>query len=279
MSGLLLSVDLEDVRDWVRDGHRYRERVPANTEAYLAFFAGLRVTATFFVVGTVARRYPRLIRTIVEAGHELACHSDLHLQLDKQTETEFRADITRNRETLEDIGGSRVVGYRAPTFSLTEKTSWAHGILAAEGFEYSSSVLPAANPLYGWPEFGRRCRRTAAGIWELPMTLHEFPLPRTPIAGGVYFRVLPFWLTRAGIRRQLKKDCPVLTYFHPYDIDQEQEHFMHPDLNDNTWLNSLMYIGRSKLLSRLKKIHDICEFYPYGQYVDSVLARKKVSSS
>ncbi|HDO30946.1 MAG TPA: polysaccharide deacetylase family protein, partial [Desulfobacteraceae bacterium] len=112
MSGLLLSVDLEDVRDWVRDGHRYQERVPVNTEAYLVFFARLRVKATFFVVGNVARRYPGLIRTIVEAGHELACHSDVHLQLDKQTAAEFRADVTRNRKTLEDVGGCRVTGYR-----------------------------------------------------------------------------------------------------------------------------------------------------------------------
>lgn len=272
MSSLLLSVDLEDVRDWVKGGAGYREAVPDNTRKYLSQFKQWGVKATFFTVGEVARRYPWLIGEIVEAGHELACHGDVHLQLDKLTPREFQADILRNLAALENAGGKGIKGFRAPTFSLTERTSWAHEVLADLGFTYSSSVLPAANPLYGWPEFGRKARKTAGGLWELPVTLHTIPGLPLPIAGGVYFRVLPFFLTRWAITQSLANGLPVVTYFHPYDIDTQQERFMHPDLGEKKHLNMLMYIGRGKVLSRLKTLHRSFPFQPYVEYVKNLEA-------
>ncbi len=272
MSSLLLSVDLEDVRDWVEDGYRYREAVEENTALYLSHFRQWGVKATFFVVGEVARRYPRLICDIVDAGHELACHGDVHLQLDKLTPREFRADMERNRDALEDAGGRGVVGFPAPTFSLTKTTAWAHEILADLGFTYSSSVLPAANPLYGWPEFGRAARRVAGGLWELPVTLYRLPFLSVPMAGGVYFRVLPFILSRWGIGQSIAQGEAVVTYFHPYDIDIKQERFMHPDLGGKRHLNLLMYIGRAKLLQRLEILHRQHPFQACGDYVNALTA-------
>ncbi len=270
MSSLLLSIDLEDVRDWVKDGTRYREGVPENTRNYLQHFKRWGVKATFFVVGEVARRYPWLIGEIVEAGHELACHGDVHLQLDKLTPQEFRADILRNLAALENAGGKGVAGFRAPTFSLTARTAWAHGVLADLGFTYSSSVLPASNPLYGWPEFGKGARQVAGGLWELPVTLHGIPGLPVPIAGGVYFRVLPFFLTEWAIGKSIAHAQPVVTYFHPYDIDTKQERFMHPDLDDKKHLNMLMYIGRGKVLKRLDILHRSFPFRAYGEYVNGL---------
>jgi polysaccharide deacetylase family protein (PEP-CTERM system associated) len=272
MSSLLLSVDLEDVRDWVEGGHGYREAVPVNTALYLSHFRQWGVKATFFVVGEVARRYPRLIRDIVDAGHELACHGDVHLQLDKLTPEEFRSDMERNRAALEDAGGRGVVGFRAPTFSLTKSTAWAHEILADLGFTYSSSVLPAANPLYGWPEFGRAARRVVGGLWELPVTLYRLPFLSVPMAGGVYFRVLPFSLSRWGIGKSIAQGEAVVTYFHPYDVDTRQERFMHPDLGGKRHLNLLMYIGRAKLLRRLEILHRRHPFQTCGDYVNALSA-------
>ncbi len=276
MSSILLSVDLEDVRDWVRDGAGYREAVPENTRNYLQQFKKWGAKATFFVVGEVARRYPQLIGEILAEGHELACHGDIHLQLDKMTPQEFRADMQRNLAALENAGGKGIKGFRAPTFSLTARTSWAHEILADLGFTYSSSVLPAANPLYGWPEFGREARRMAGGIWELPVTLHELPGLSVPLAGGVYFRVLPFFLTRWAIAKSLGKGQPVITYFHPYDIDTKQERFMHPDLGDKHHLNLLMYIGRAKVLKRLDVLHRSFAFQAYDEYVNGLQADSSV---
>jgi len=255
MSSLLLSVDLEDVRDWVKDGYSFREAVPGNTRQYLKHFRQWGVHATFFVVGRVARHYPQLIEEIVAAGHELACHGDMHLQLDKLKPQSFREDLQKNLAALKSAGAKDVHGFRAPTFSLTEKTAWAHEVLADLGFTYSSSVLPAKNLLYGWPEFGRDARKMDNGLWELPETLHRIPGLQVPIAGGVYFRVLPFLLTRGAIGRRISRGQPVGTYFHPYDIDMKQERFMHPDLGDKKYLNMLMYIGRAKVLKRLDTLH------------------------
>ena len=199
MGAILLRIDLEDVRDWVKDGHRYREAVPDNTRRYLDTFAAWGVRATFFVVGEVARRYPWLIAEIAAAGHEIACHGNRHLQLDKLSPPQFRADLRENLRALQDAGATAIHGFRAPTFSLTQKTAWAHEVLAELGFTYSSSVLPARNPLYGWPDFGSKAKEVSKGFWELPVTIHTFPGLSTPVAGGVYFRVLPFLLTKKNV--------------------------------------------------------------------------------
>lgn len=272
MSAVLLGIDLEDVRDWVEDGFSYREAVPANTRRYLDQFAAWGVKATFFVVGEAARRYPRLIAEIAAAGHEIACHGDKHLQLDKLSPQRFKEDLRNNVLALQDAGGKAVHGFRAPTFSLTEKTAWAHDVLAEEGFIYSSSVLPARNPLYGWPEFGRAARELRKGFWELPITLQNTLGLATPVAGGVYFRVLPFLLTKWAISRTIKAGQPVLTYFHPYDIDTQQERFMHPDLGGKKHLNLLMYIGRDKVFSRLNALRGRFPFLSYREYVVNCLA-------
>jgi hypothetical protein len=173
---------------------------------------------------------------------------------------------------LEYAGAHGIEGFRAPTYSLTARTAWAHEVLAELGFTYSSSVLPASNPLYGWPEFGKEARRMAGGLWELPVTLHTIPGLPVPIAGGVYFRVLPFILTRWAIRRSLASGRPVVTYFHPYDIDIRQERFMHPDLGEKKYLNMLMYIGRAKVLNRLDILHRSFPFQAYKEYVNHLRA-------
>ncbi len=267
MSSLLISIDLEDVRDWVAEGNSYREAVPDNTRRYLEQFKRWGIRATFFIVGTVARRYPELIGEIQDCGHELACHGDTHVQLDKLSPAAFKADLQANLSALYNAGAATIKGFRAPTFSLTKQTEWAFTILAELGFSYSSSVLPAKNPLYGWPEFGSAIRKTTAGVWELPITLHDLPGMSVPIAGGVYFRVLPFVLTRWAIQKKIRLQQPVGTYFHPYDIDVRQERFMHPDLNNRKHLNMLMYIGRSKVLSRLDRLHASFPFSSYEAYV------------
>lgn len=264
---LLLAIDLEDVRDQIPDGQHYQDRVEVNVEQILDLLKSRNARATFFTVGTLARRLPGLLQKILDQGHEIAAHGNNHTQLTKLDPLTFEADLIQNVDSLLAAGVPAVSGFRAPTFSLTERTGWAHDVLASRGFKYSSSVLPAKNPLFGWPEFGEESRRLPNGLVEIPITLHPRPLPRVPLAGGVYLRVLPFSLTRFSFGR-LKPLRPVTTYIHPYDVDIAQEHFMHPDLNGSRWMNGLMYIGRQKALARLGRLIDQSKVWRYVDWVE-----------
>jgi len=265
---LLFSIDLEDVRDQVPNGSTYREGVPENTQRYLEFLQRHNAKATFFVVGNVARKYPSLLREIITDGHEIASHSDKHIQINKQTPKEFLEDLTRNLDALYTAGAENVIGYRAPTFSLTRQTQWAYERLSESGFKYSSSVLPAANPLFGWKEFGRK-PKYVQGIYEIPITLHAIPFLPLPLVGGVYFRVIPYPLINYSARYHLKQGSPITMYLHPYDIDTCQEHFMHPDLDNKKYLNYLMYLNRSKVLKKLESLLNISKPITYKEYYRS----------
>lgn len=271
-ASFLFSVDLEDVRSLLAEGEQYRERVPANVDRYLEFLDRHDSHATFFTVGDVARRYPDLIERIADAGHELACHTSDHTPLERLGPDGLRADLERNVRDLERAGASRVTGFRAPIFSLTERTAWAYDVLQELGFRYSSSVLPHSNPMYGWSGFGGDCAKTPSGVWELPLSVSGFLGRKLPFAGGVYFRVLPAWWVRGRVERRAGRGQPVIGYFHPYDVDTEQERFMHPELGENRALNALMYVNRGRVLPRLDAlIEKGCAVVRYDRYVESVL--------
>jgi polysaccharide deacetylase family protein (PEP-CTERM system associated) len=249
----LFSVDVEDARLMVPGGERFRPRVEPMTLRYLDWLDRHRFSATFFVVGDVARRHPELVREIARRGHELGCHSDHHVPLDQQTPAAFGADLDACLEALAACGATRVHGYRAPTFSLVQRTAWAYDVLAARGITYSSSVLPAKNPLYGWPEFGAGARVMPSGVLEIPMTLTRVGPLRVPVGGGVYFRALPFRVIAWAMRRGAA-DEPVTGYFHPYDIDEEQERFVHAGIDDNRLYHWLMFFNRGGVFGRLDKL-------------------------
>src|ERR1700757_90234 len=125
----LFSIDLEDIRFWMPGGEKFKERVPANTHAYLKWLNKNKSVCTFFIVGEVAEKYPELIKEIISEGHEIACHTNKHIPLDKQTPAEFKKDLEQNIEHLTNAGTTNLKGFRAPIFSLTEKTKWAYAIL------------------------------------------------------------------------------------------------------------------------------------------------------
>jgi polysaccharide deacetylase family protein (PEP-CTERM system associated) len=264
----LLSVDLEDVRAMIPDGMRYRERVPANTERILAFLARHGVHCTFFTVGDVARRYPELVRGIAQAGHEVACHSSDHVPLDRLDPARFRDDLRRALDALTRAGVEAVRGFRAPVMSLTRETAWAHDVLAELGFRYSSSVIPVRTPLYGWPGHPREATRTRAGIWELPLSVGGATPLVLPFLGGVYFRLLPFPLVRSLFRRERRAGRPLVSYLHPFDVDTEQERFMHPELGESRLLNALMYWNRRGVLPRIERLlREGAAVVPYRDFV------------
>lgn len=263
----LFSIDLEDPRSSLPDGGRYDERVPGNVERLLAFLDERGDRCTFFTVGDVARRYPSLVAEIAAAGHEVACHSSDHVPLDRLGRAGLRDDLARNRDDLARAGVGTAVGFRAPVFSLTAATRWAHEVLAELGFTYSSSVLPARNPLYGWAGYGMHCRREH-GVWEIPISVGGWPL-RVPFGGGVYFRALPPPVVRALFRRTLESGRPVVGYFHPYDVDADQERYPHPGVNGNPLYEWLMYRNRDRVLPRLRRLleREGVEIRTYAEFV------------
>ncbi len=198
-------------------------RVEANTDRMLALFEEARVHATFFTLGWVADRHPALVRRIVAAGHELASHGYAHRLVHEQSPADFAEDVGRARRVLEDTGGVAVLGYRAPTFSINARNPWAFDVLASEGYAYSSSVYPIRHDLYGMPGAPRTPHRVAGGaLLEIPMTTLRLAGRVLPCAGGGYFRLLPYALFRAGLRRAGRDGVRGLFYTHPWEIDPGQ---------------------------------------------------------
>ena len=208
-----------DKGDW--DG--LESRVERNTGAVLDLFEAAGVSATFFTLGWVAERHPALIRRIVGAGHEIASHGWDHARVHTMTLAEFRADIVRARAALEAAAGVPVTGYRAPSFSIDSRTPWAHGVLAEEGYTYSSSVAPVRHDHYGWREAPRYAFRPLAdaALVELPVTVAEIAGRRLATGGG-FFRLLPAALTDLAVRQVNRDGQPAMFYFHPWEIDPGQ---------------------------------------------------------
>jgi polysaccharide deacetylase family protein (PEP-CTERM system associated) len=206
--------------DW--DG--FAGRVEGNTNHILDMFAAAGVKATFFTLGWVAHRFPAIVRRMVHEGHELASHGWDHTRADMQTPEVFRADIRRTRALLEDIGGVRVTGYRAATFSINHRNMWVFPILRQEGYVYSSSINPIRHDLYGMPDAPRvPFRPHADGVLEIPMTTVRLLGRNWPCSGGGYFRLLPTSLYRAGLARVNRHDRqPGVFFFHPWEIDPGQ---------------------------------------------------------
>ena len=193
-------------------------RVETNTHRLLDLFAETGVHATFFALGWVAERHPALVRRIVADGHELASHGHGHRLVHDQTPAEFAQDIAHSRRLLEDTGGVPVRGYRAPTFSVSTRTPWAFDILAEQGYRYSSSTYPIRHDLYGTPNAPRAPYKPNAALTELPLTTLRLAGRNIPCAGGGYFRLLPYTLSRAALRRA----AHAIFYTHPWEIDPAQ---------------------------------------------------------
>lgn len=204
---------------------QYPSRVEANTDRLLELLARHNVAGTFFVLGWVAERFPRLVRHIADAGHELASHSYWHRLVYSLTPDEFRADLRRSTAAIEDAAGARVTSYRAPSFSITGESLWALDVLAAEGFECDSSVFPIRHDRYGIPgaeRFPHRRATSQGQIWEFPAATVRLAGTTMPTAGGGYFRLYPWELTRRMLASINGRGRPFMFYTHPWEIDPEQ---------------------------------------------------------
>jgi polysaccharide deacetylase family protein (PEP-CTERM system associated) len=207
------------------DWDSLQSRVESSVDRLLELFAAHDAHCTFFTLGWVAERHKGMIRRIVDAGHELASHGYCHQRATDQTPEQFRDDVRRTKAILEDLAGTGVTGYRAASFSFAESNWWTHEILSDEGYEYSSSIYPVRHDHYGIPDAPRSPYRPLTGsrLVEFPLSTVRVFGRNLPCAGGGYFRLLPYGVSRWALRRVNQSDrFPAVFYFHPWEIDPGQ---------------------------------------------------------
>ena len=228
-------------------------RVEANTDRLLELFSQRGVKATFFTLGWVAERSPELVRRIQKAGHEIASHGYSHQLVYQQTPEVFRDETRRSKQILEDITGEPITGYRAASYSITAQSRWALDILCEEGFTWDSSIFPVHHDRYGMPGTPHEPYRLEAPGGG---TLIEFPLStcpvgsyRLPIAGGGYFRLYPYWLSRWGLGKINRAGQPFIFYLHPWEIDTGQ-----PRLKVKALSRFRHYNNLNKCMGRLEQL-------------------------
>jgi polysaccharide deacetylase family protein (PEP-CTERM system associated) len=228
-------------------------RVERNVDVILGLLDEADAKATFFTLGWIAERYPQVVRRIVEGGHELASHGYGHQRVSDLTPEQFRDDITRAKRILEALGGVAVRGYRAPSFSINQKNWWAVEELENAGYVYSSSIYPVKHDHYGMPDAPRfpNYPNGAGGILELPPTTLELMGRNLPAAGGGWFRLLPYSMSRWMLRRVNTQDqAPCMFYFHPWEIDAEQPR--QPGLSAKTRFRH--YVNLQRMPGRMQKL-------------------------
>ncbi|MCO6459756.1 MAG: DUF3473 domain-containing protein [Pirellulaceae bacterium] len=208
-----------DRADW----DQFPSRVAPPTRQLLELLARHETRGTFYVLGWVAERHPELVREIAAAGHEIGSHSYWHRLVYGLTPDEFREDLRRSRDVLQQITGQPVVTYRAPTFSITRRSLWALEILVEEGFTVDSSIFPVFHDRYGIAGAPRgiyRIQTPAGPLWQFPPTVVRLARQNFPVAGGGYFRLYPYRFTRYCLARRQHE--PFMFYTHPWEIDAGQ---------------------------------------------------------
>lgn len=248
---------------------KYECRVEMNTERILNILNDFDAKATFFILGWIAERYPGLVKTIQQQGHEIACHGYVHRSIRHQTETEFKEDVKISKKILEDIVGEEIIGYRAPVYSITRNSMWIFKVLIEEGFKYDSSIFPVRRYRYGTPNTPRfpyvvtldgqpgstdltgSTDSTDGFIVEFPITTIRVLGENLPIAGGGYFRLFPYWFTKWSLKRiNITEKKPFIFYIHPWELDVDQ-----PRIRSASNLAKLRhYVNLNKTEDKLRRV-------------------------
>ena len=230
-------------------------RLENNMDRILQLLSDHNTQATFFTLGWVADNYPSVVKRIVSEGHELASHGYQHVRVSDQTAEQFLADISHTKDLLQQIGGKEVKGYRAASFSMGEKTPWAHDMLAQAGYIYSSSIYPIQHDHYGMPSASRflyyPLKEESQGFAEIPISTLDVFGRRMPVGGGGYFRFFPYKFSKWMISKINEDDKQsTIFYFHPWEIDSEQPR------QKNIALKTKFrhYVNLSKMFNRLDKL-------------------------
>jgi polysaccharide deacetylase family protein (PEP-CTERM system associated) len=233
-------------------------RIERNVDNILAMLDEHGTKATFFTLGWIAERYPEVVRNIIRNGHELASHGYGHERASDQTPESFFADINVAKLILEDLSGTEVKGYRAPSFSIGEKNLWAFECLEKAGYRYSSSIYPIRHDHYGMPDAPRHAH-TIGSLIEIPATTLRFLNRNWPASGGGYFRLMPYGLSRWMIARINRVDqIPAVFYFHPWELDVGQPRI--PGIGTKTRFRHYVNIHRME-----RRLHRLLTDFAWGR--------------
>lgn len=247
-------------------------RLEIGVETILDALRGARVRATFFVLGWIAERHGEIVRRVAGEGHEIAAHGYDHRLVYDLSPEEFRADLRRTLGLLAPLAGP-VQGYRAPSFSITARSLWAFRVLAEEGFLYDSSIFPVRHPRYGIPDAPRFIHRREEGIVEFPLTTVRAFGRNLPVAGGGYFRLLPYLLTRDAIDRVNRAGEPAVLYLHPWEFDPGQP--VVPGAGLVNRFRHRVNLGRTE--ARLRRLLAERRFAPLREVLERLRERDGVS--
>jgi len=239
---------------------KYESRVESNTIRILDLFDHKNIKATFFVLGWVAERSPALVNEIFNRGHEVASHGYSHQLIYKQDKEIFYDETKRSKDLLEDIINHKIEGYRAASYSITKQSLWALDVLTDIGFSYDSSIVPVHHDLYGIADSPRIPHVLTAPngktIIEFPPSTLSLPGMNLPVSGGGYFRLYPFWFSKASLKWVNRHDeIPFIFYLHPWEIDPDQ-----PKMNGKWFSRFRHYNNLDKCFNRLDKLVDTFEF-------------------
>jgi polysaccharide deacetylase family protein (PEP-CTERM system associated) len=265
-----------DVEDWymdvdIRHWGDYQSRLVQSTQKVLSILAEMNTRATFFVLGYVGERFPRLVEGINMRGHEIATHGYSHKRVMQLSPSEFEADLIKSIKILENLTHGKVLGHRAREFTIMETTSWAVGILKRSGLRYDSSIFPVKTHLYGVPDAPRFPYRISSSdiklddpggdFWELPLSVYQIPVIKKniPIAGGFYLRFFPYRFVRYAIRKINKQNQPAVCYLHPWELDPEL-----PRLRSLSWDH---YYGLSRTEERFRRLLADFQFTSVQEYL------------
>ena len=240
-----VTLDVEDLRP----SDQFEDRSKLMTEKVLDLFSEMNIRATIFVVGDVAKNHPEIINKAVKDGHEIGLHSHKHIPLQLLTPDEFEQELTGAKTLLQEISGQEINGFRAPTMSLTHKTRWAVPILKRVGFTYSSSVLPAKNPLYGWDGLPRHPFRWLNSVIEFPCPVTNILGFTIPYLGGAYFRLFPSIIRKMGVRRSSYGEV-LWTYCHPWEFDPDEKYYQLENVGRST--SRIAWIGRKGMENKMR---------------------------
>lgn len=230
----------------------YPSRVVENTNRILNLLDQYDARGTFFTLGWVAHKFPDLVRDIVARGHEIASHGWWHQRVTTMTPAQFKEDVYSSKALLEDVSGHQVIGYRAPSFSITPKTEWALDVLLETGYRYDSSLFPIHRPDYGFPDIPPLpfiMHRENGELMEFPLTTLRIGRQHIPAAGGGYIRHFPYAIIRKAFRQKSRNAISAVFYIHPWEVDPDQ-----PRIEAGTITRVRHYRNLHKTLPRLERL-------------------------